>query len=439
MRLDRPCSLSPPQRWLRTSALALFLAAASISTAHAEAESAWGLSGFGTVGLTSQSGGSGWGFMRNGNQPGATSSTSFTSDSRAGVQVNWSSGAQWEAAVQAVGFQRPPGTPLSESIEWAYAAYRLGPNTRIRVGRTSPDIFLFADSRNVGYALPWARPPVDFYGFSPVSSLDGIDLEHRWTSGDANWRGRVATGSFDSSSSSSTGERYPLHGRDVWALSLAREQGGLLLKASYLRTRLKADLGPDIQQLRAGLDQLPDIPVPGLADAIDPLRQNLWAGGPGSYLALAAQYDTGPWTIITEGSNLRVPNSPLDARRGYASVSYRLGEVSYYGLVSRVAPRRAAASTPDLVTPLTPVIGPQGAQQAQVLAGYAAAAGALSRYDQSTVGIGMRWDMSPTTALKIQADRFKVHPAGGAGWRNSSAQPTQGTLLTVLVDFVWGQ
>lgn len=439
MRLYRLRSPGTPQRWLRQSALALSLAAGSIPAAYAEAESTWSSSGFGTVGLTSQSAGSGWGFMRNGSQPGATSSTSLTSDSRAGVQLNWSSGALWEGAVQAVGYKRPPGTPLSESIEWAYAAYRLGPNTRVRVGRTSPDIFLFADSRNVGYALPWVRPPVDFYGFSPVSSLDGVDLEHRWTSVDANWRARVATGAFDSSSSSSAGERYSLHGRDVWALSLSREQGGLLLKASYLRTRLKADVGPDIQQLRAGLDQLAAIPVAGLADAIEPLRQNLWAGGLGSYTALAAQYDTGPWTIVSEGSILMVPNSPLDARRGYASVSYRLGDVSYYGLVSRVSPRRAAASTPDLVTPLTPVIGALGAQQAQILAGYAGAAGAMSRYDQSTVGIGLRWDIFPTTALKIQADRFKVHPMGGAGWRNSDAQPTQGTLVTLLVDFVWGQ
>jgi hypothetical protein len=377
--------------------------------------------------------------MRNGNQPGATSSTSFTSDSRAGVQLNWTSGALWEGAVQAVGFRRPPGTPLSESIEWAYAAYRLGPNTRVRIGRTSPDIFLFADSRNVGYALPWARPPVDFYGFSPASSLDGVDLEHRWTFVDANWRARVATGSFDSSSSSSTGERYPLHGREVWALSLSREQGGLLLKASYLHARLKADLGPDIRQLRAGLDQLAAIPVPGLGDAIAPLRQNLWEGGLGSYLALAAQYDTGPWTIVTEGSNLKVPNSPLDARRGYASVSYRLGTVSYYGLVSRVAPRRVVTQTPDLSTLLSPAIGPQGAQQAQILAGYAGAAGALTRYDQSTVGLGLRWDISPSTAMKVQADRFTVHPAGGAGWLKSDARAAQGTLVTVLVDFVWGQ
>ena len=32
---------------------------------------------------------------------------------------------------------------------------------------------------------------------------------------------------------------------------------------------LDADLGPELQQLRAGLDQLAALPVPGLADAID--------------------------------------------------------------------------------------------------------------------------------------------------------------------------
>lgn len=424
---------------LRGSVLALTIASASVTSAWAQAQATFSLSGFGTVGITSQSGGNDWGFRRNSNQPGTTSDTSATTDTRAGIQVNWRSGAEWEAAVQAVGQSRPPGTPASESLEWAYVGYRVAPNTRLRVGRTSPDIFLFADSRNVGYAQPWARPPVDFYGFSPVTSLDGVDLEHRWSQADANWRARAAGGRFDSSGSSASGGRFALHGRDVLALTLAREEGGLLLKTSYLRARLRTDTVPELQQLTQGLDQLAAIPLPGLADLIDPLRQSLWAAGPGSYLALAGQYDTGPWTLVVEGSTLRVPGSPLDARRGYASVGYRHGNVTYYGLASRVAPKRPALATPDLAPLLTPVIGAQAAQQAQLLAGYVAGAGALYRYDQSTVGLGLRWDFSASAALKLQADRFTVHPVGGALWRNADTRAAQGTLVSVLVDFVWGQ
>lgn len=438
--MSPPCQFAKSGRrsWLWKAALAL-AALGAMTPACAETESAWNLSGFGTVGITAQSGGNDWGFRRNSSQPGATSDISATSDSRAGVQVNWRGSATWEAAVQAVVQRRPSGTPLSESIEWAYVGYSLTPNTRVRVGRTSPDMFLFADSRNVGYALPWARPPVEFYGFSPVTSLDGVDLEHRWSLADANWRARAAVGRFDSSGSGANGDRFAVHGRDVWALTLAREEGGLLLKGTYLRARMQTDVGPELQQLQQGLDQLAAIPVPGLADLIDPLRQNLWTSGPATYLALAAQYDAGPWTLVLEGSVLKVPRSPLDARRGYTSLGYRHGSVTYYGLASRVAPKRPAAATPDLVTPLTPVIGLQAAQQAQMLAGFAAGAATLYRYDQSTLGLGVRWDFSASAALKFQVDRFSVHPMGGALWRNGDSRAAQGTLVSLLVDFVWGQ
>jgi hypothetical protein len=235
------------------------------------------------------------------------------------------------------------------------------------------------------------------------------------------------------------GARIPMRGRDTLAMGLSREDGGLLLKASYLRSRLRLATPEGAVQLRQGLDDLSALPVPGLAGTLDTLGQNLWSGGPASYLALAAQYETGPWTLIAEGSELRVPRSPLSARRGYVSVGYRHGSVTWYGLASRVKPRRDAFLEPDLATPLAPLLGPQAAQETQLLAGYAAAAGNNYRFDQATVGVGMRWDFAPNAALKLQVDRFDVRSNGGAGWRFSDSRPARGTLVSVLVDFVWGQ
>lgn len=418
----------------------ILVAATAFQTpASADSNPTWNASGFGTLGVTSQSGGNGWGLHRNSTQIGASSDVDATQDSRLGLQLNWSAGSLWEAAVQAVALRRAADTPLLESLEWAYVGYRPLPNTRIRLGRTSPDIFLFADSRNVGFALPWARPPVDFYGFAPVASIDGADLEQRWSAGDATWRARGSWGSFNTSLQDFQGARLPLQGRDTWALGVTREEGSLLLKASYLRARLRLDVGPDATQLLQALQQLAGLPVPGLGSAIDPLVEGLWTGGHGSYTALAAQYEAGPWTLIAEGSSLKVPHSPLNAWRGYASLGYRHASVTYFGVISRVTPKDGVTGTPDLLTALTPVIGAPGAQQAQVLAGYAATVAANSRYDQSTYGIGMRWDFTPNTALKLQVDRFNVHPNGGAGWRFADVRPARGTLLSVLVDFVWGQ
>ncbi|RZI68334.1 MAG: hypothetical protein EOP13_25540 [Pseudomonas sp.] len=402
-------------------------------------DSPWKVSGFGTLGMVSQSGGNGWGFTRNITQLGANASTSATQDSRLGLQLNWSSGTQWEGGIQGVAVRKPSGTPARDYIEWAYLGYRPWPNARLRIGRTSPDLFLFADSRNVGFALPWARPPVDFYGFVPLVSIDGADFEQHWFTNESTWRARVTAGSIDTSVTTLDGSRAKLQGRQVGVLGLSREQGGLLLKASYARSQQQITTGSDPALLRQGLSQLATLPVPGLANTLDRLAQNLWTAGPTSYLALATQYETGPWTLIAEASQLRVPGSPLNARRAYISAGYRQGNVTYYGLASQVKPRNDAVTEPDLASSLTPILGAQGAAQAQALAGYAAAAGDRYRFDQRTIGVGLRWDFAPNAALKLQVDRFNINRHGAAGWRDSDGRAAQGTLVSVLVDFVWGQ
>lgn len=402
-------------------------------------DSSWNVSGFGTLGMVNRSGGNGWGFGRNITQRGASSTTSAEPDSRLGLQLNWSAGTQWEGGIQGVALHKPSGAPVQDYIEWAYLGYRPWPDARLRVGRTSPDLFLFADSRNVGFALPWARPPVDFYGFVPLTSVDGVDFEQRWSIGESLWRARATAGSLDTTVAANDGSRAKLQGRHMGVVALTREQGGLLLKASYSQSQQRLDIGPGPAQLRQGLDQLAALPLPGLANTVDSLKQNLWTGGSTSYFGLGAQYETGPWTFIAEGSQVQVPRSLIGARRGYVSIGYRHGAVTYYGLASRVKPRQEVATEPDLTSSLSPVLGPEGAARAQALVGFAGMAGDSSRFDQRTVGVGLRWDFASNAALKLQVDRFNVNPHGAAGWRNSDGRAAQGTLVTVLVDFVWGQ
>ncbi len=418
--------------------LALMVLAPATVAAQTEAP-AWNVSGFGTLGLVDQSGGGDLRFSRNSTQRGPNSRLSALPDSRLGLQVDWNPGGGWEGAVQGVWLPRPEGTPLRQYVESAYLGYRFWPDTRVRIGRTTPDIFLFANSRSIGFALPWARPPVDFYGFVPLASVNGIDVDQRWFSGEATWRARATAGTIESSVTDIQGGRVSFKGSDTWAVSLTREEGGLQTKASFIRTRAQTGIGPEVAQLRQGLAELGQLPVPGLAQQVGNLSTNLWDSGPASYLSFAAMYETGPWTLIGEASHTRVPDSPLSASRAYVSAGYRQGLVTWYGLVSRVRPDRAAVGTPAFADTLGPVIGEAGAQQAQALAGYAVAAGSNYRYDQQTVGVGLRWDFKPNAALKLQVDRFDVKRNGSAGWRYSDGRPTRGTLFTVLVDFVWGQ
>jgi hypothetical protein len=103
-----------------------------------------------------------------------------------------------------------------------------------------------------------------------------------------------------------------------------------------------------------------------------------------------------------------------------------------------VKPDRPSAAAPELANSLAPLLGTQGAAGAQQLVDYAADSVAVYRFDQSTVGIGLRWDCTPTSALKLQLDRYDVHANGAAGWRGGDTRPARGTIVSVLLDFVWG-
>lgn len=423
-----------------------------IGTAHAQlpppeqsepsatsTSSPWSVSGFGTLGALRQwGGGDKWRFSRSSSQVGATSRLSVTQDTRLGGQVNWNGGPRWDATLQAVAMHTPSGTPWDESILYGNVGYRPWSDTRIRFGRSSSDLFLFSDSRNVGYSLLWARPPVDFYGFVPMASIDGIDLEQRWSFGETNWRLRMTAGAVKGSAVDAVGTRVPLRGTNALAVGLTREDQGLLLKLSYLRSRLSLDTGPQVAALRQSLDAVAALPVPGLASTIGSLEDNIWSGSTMSYVGVAAQYETGPWSVIAEGSQLWVSRSPLNARRGYFSVGWRHGPVTYYGLVSRVKPTRSIDDAPDIATSLTPLVGAAVAQGAQSLAGYAVEVGRHYRYDQSTVSAGLRWDFAANAAMKLQLDRFDVRSAGGAAWRFNDATASKGFLLSLGVDFVVG-
>ncbi len=107
-----------------------------------------------------------------------------------------------------------------------------------------------------------------------------------------------------------------------------------------------------------------------------------------------------------------MPTGPTPAPHGAGTT------VTYYALASRVKPQEAALATPDVASSLAPAAGPAAARQAQMLAGYATYAANQFRFDQSTFGVGLRWDFASNAALKLQVDRFHVRQNGAAGWRN---------------------
>ncbi|MBU6259453.1 MAG: hypothetical protein KGL18_21590 [Burkholderiales bacterium] len=346
-------------------------------------------------------------------------------DSRLGLQLNYAPNSAFEFVGQALIANREPSASASDAIEWAFAAYRPNGATTLRLGRLNFDEFLMSDYRNVGFAYLAARPPVEYYGSIP-SSLDGVDATRTWDTGSALWRAKVFIGRLKEAGA----VLDPGYG-----FSVTREADGLTLRAGWARARF-TNITPQLQAAVAALNEVAALPVPGLAAQANQLTHRLdYEGTRLNYTTLGLAYEAGAWQWSAEATV--VSESPLfSARAGYALLGRSFGPVTVYGIVSGIASTPALLAAPPWGPELAPLIGPLQAAAAQALAdGATDAANRLLR--QHTLAVGLRWNLQPRLALKLQLDDVTIADHGGSLWSAGSAAAAHARVATVLLDFIF--
>lgn len=421
--------------WLFTGVLC----AGAVNAQAISAESGLRLNGFGTLGFTQDSSDFGGSFRRDIAQSLKQQGLRGNLDSRLGIQANYAVNDQLELVAQVVARQLSSQHHLEGALDWAFAAYELTPQTQVRVGRTGMDLFLQSDYRNVGFAYLAARPPVDFYGMLPLAGLDGIDLTQRWTAEGVDWRLKGFAGK--SSYSVETGGVSAQKGDLDWAggLVLSRESHGLLLRGTLSKAKL-AFRSIDISNLRQGLGAIASLPIPTVAAQAAAFNdQIVFDNIRVTYGSLGVAYDRDNWIFTSEVVGTQ-SNAPLTAfKAGYVMIGRRLGNVTFHTSISGNRSNTKPAVDPQwgqALGPLQPLIGSAAIAQAQTVGIAAAALVNSGRVEQRTVSIGLRWDIDPRVALKLQWDHVLVSPSSGAIWQGS---PSGGSAKvgTVLLDFLF--
>lgn len=397
------------------------------------------LSGFSTIGVVDSRMDAPWVFRRDSLQPGGPhGGLRSRVDSRLGLQANLALTERLEAVAQTVLKPMPDAAPESQRIEWALLAYRPAPDWTLRAGRVSTDMRLVSEYTNVGFAYPWVRPIPEMYGLLSISSVDGVDVQKTWTGGAARWRAKLQLGQTDMRAPVAGGQALTVKGRDMLALTLQREEGGLLLKANVTWTQIAFDAGLGVRPLFDALERLRQLPEPVGREAsalagrlpIEPLSAR--------YASVGLQYQSGPWLTHAElalGDVRETGDSDLSA---YASVGYRFGAVTVFGMTGAVSPRQRAAQAPTTwAAALTPLLGAADAAAAQGAGVTAAAVGNALRIDQRSLSLGVRWDVHPQLALKAQVDHVRVGANGAALWWRGTPDARSGNVLSFVVDTVF--
>ena len=343
-------------------------------------------SGFGTVGLVHSSEdqadytSSPW-YKPNG--AGHSSEWSADVDSRLGLQLDAQFTPQLSAVLQVLSQQRYDNSYIP-AVEWANIKYAITPDSSIRFGRIVMSTFLVSDYRNVGYAVPWVRPPLAVYNMMPVSSNDGVDASYRFHFGEA---ANTVQGFYGGGNQKSpNGQNNP--DTDSWGIFNTFEYGPAIFRLAYQQSTLS--LNDDINSFFNKFREFGPSGV-ALADKYDANKK------PTIFWGVSASYDPGKWFVMGEWGQSRLTPSFMGEQIGwYVSSGFRIGEFTPYVIYAN---SRMLSNTSDPGLDLAAV--------PPFLAGYAAGLNAglngfLRPTTGTTVTLGSRWDFMKNTDLKLQ-------------------------------------
>jgi hypothetical protein len=340
-------------------------------------------------------------------------------DSRIAGQITANFTPRLSAVVQVI-VEQGSGNNYTPDLEWANLKYRFTPDFSVRVGRILLSTFLLSDSRNVGYANPWVRPPVETYSLVSITDSDGADVSYR-----------MHIGNFLNSVSGTYGEAEPslptggtATVRHLWLLSDTVEYGQATVHIAYQYSRLTVDY---LDTLFAAFRQFGPQGT-ALADKYD------LSDKPVRFFGFGATYDPGKWFLMGEWGTTDF-HSVLGENTGwYASGGYRLAKLTPY-LTYAVLKADSNTSDPGLTVSALPpsLVGSAVGLNAGLNAALASIA------VQSTLSLGTRWDFMKNLDLKAQYDYTRL----GAGSPGTLTNLQPGfrpggsvTLFSVTLDFV---
>lgn len=397
--------------------LSALLAPMGAIAAGLEAESAVSLRGFGTLGLTHNNTG-GAEFIRDILQPrGVADGWSGNVDSRVGLQVNARLTTEIEGVVQAVSYYNHTGS-YSPELTWAFVSYAPNPDLKARVGRLGWDAYQLADSRNVGYAYLWVRPPVDYFGPLQITHIDGADIAVTHELGGGLASVKLYGGRAGEKIPAPPGNDYDLAARILGA-NLDYRKGDWQFRTGYAALQIDND-PTDFVPLLAALRGTGSPTAAALAADLSLADKTI------EIVSAGVIYEHGPWQAHLM-FNRSMSNTLAAPRQdsGYFLLAHRSGQWTPYvtlaGTRSQAAPQRGTGF---------PTPNPLDTAVSTTLAS--------SQSRQHTFSVGLRYDFIRNAALKAQLDRIRVQDNAAFLWRNvQSGWNGHATVFSLALDFVF--
>jgi len=351
---------------------------------------------------------------------GADDSGSFEVDTRLGLQLDAVFTGTLSSAFQGIVRESEDGDPAAE-LEWGFLRWLPTDNLSIRLGRMSLPVYSNSDFREVGYAQTYLRPPEDVYSQIPLRRFDGIDLTLDTRYGASLFRWQV----FAGQAKERIFDGLEPDAEESFGFSVSMENGPFRIRLSRVDTQVDVDSkNEDVAALRNGIAQ-----AVGFVPSLSAIESD-FAGQrvPLSFNALALGLDLGRFFADMEFTQRRVDNWVANVDGWSFAVGTRINNIRPYIYAS-------AVSEPDGDRRVVlPDVNPQLVQLQDGINQF------YEPRDQSTVGIGMRWDVVPSLAFKAQIDRVSRDETGISFLRTVDDGSDEGedvTLASFGIDFIF--
>ncbi len=428
-------------------ALALLLASATAGAQGLEeVKPSWSFRGFGTLGVAHSTEDKAHFLAQDlqGTGAGLGRSWSPDIDTRAGAQLDLTFTPQLSGVLQIIAEQRYDGS-YNPEVEWANLKYQVTPDFSIRAGRIVLPILMVSDSRKVGYAQPWVRPPVELYSLIPLTNSDGVDMSYRLSFGEVNNTVRIGASLRDIKEALPDGG--DVVSKDGWQISNLLQYGDASLHMAYTRTKLTVEafqplfdgyraFATGAAQTAAGLPPIPATAAARAALTAASAQANTLADKYNTdnkrfeILSIGGSYDPGDWFAMAEWVQTE-QNSVFGKRQAwYVSGGYRFGAFTPY---LTYAEAKFKSNQSD--SGITAFSNADTAKLNTALNDQLAGAPI-----QKTVSVGMRWDFARNAALKLQYDRTDIGSGSTGTLDHASRDYKLGggfEVFSATIDFVF--
>lgn len=327
-------------------------------------------------------------------------------DSRVAVQGRLTLGASTEAVLQ-LSSSNAQEQHFRPAVEWAYVDWHPDGQISLRIGRQTLPVLRYSESRYVAYAQAAVRPQPAVYVLNTGAPVDGINLSWELGSGEHLWRLDLGAGT---SSARVSGRRVDVKRSLVGALQW--QHGAWTGRVAAADFQVDLDIP---RLLSASLEAQ-------CANCADVLPQRAASRGlRGRLVTAMLVWDQQPWEWSVEAiarpssSSVLIPR----AQGAYLQASRRFDRWQGQAAVGRLRYRE-------------PALGLQAGAAAPAAA--QASLDLLDRYlqspfDMDTRQLGLRLDLAPGLALKLQRDWWRAtrDTRTGRNWLVQLASPPLGS------------